>query len=296
MWPPDRIQSAIFALTITSDCRSASGGGGIQSTPTRCMHMNICRTPPREFMILSHARTGSTQLHEYLDQFPGTRCFGEVFRRELVKQPLWEETSQYFTSRSEAAALHRESALQFWLKLRDAVHIKHRRVGAKIFYYHREGESIWDYILNADIGIIHLTRRSLFASFVSLELANQTGIWSCNLPGRPHKPAATACAHAPTIRFDAARYIKHRDYIVQQNMMISARLASNPNVLNVEYNQISNTDYMSNILSGFLGVKADVRQTLLKQSPQGPLAHVINKQDAMPFADDMFPAVASSNV
>ena len=78
--------------------------------------------------------------------------------------------------------------------------------------------------------------------------------------------------------------------------MISAKLASNPNVLNVEYDQISNTDYMSNILSDFLGVKADVRQTLLKQSPQGPLAHVINKQDAMPFADDTIPAVSSSNV
>ena len=247
-------------------------------------------------MIVSHARTGSTQLHEYLDQFPGTRCFGEVFRHDLAERPLWQETSQYFTSRNEAAALHNESALQFWLKLRDAVHIKPRRVGAKIFYYQREGESIWDYILNADIGIIHLTRRSVFASYISLELAKQTDIWSCNLGERQHKPAAASCSHTPTIRFDADRYIKHRDYIVQQNMMISARLASNPNVLNVEYNQISNTDYMSHALSDFLGVKADVRQTLLKQSSQAPLAYVINKQDALPFADDMIPAFAGSTV
>lgn len=258
--------------------------------------MNIRQTPLREFVILSCARTGSTQLQEYINQFPGTECFGEVFKHDHVTEPQWENASRYFASRSEAAALHRESALQFWLKLRDAVHIKHRRVGAKIFYYHREGESIWDYILNAEIGIIHLTRRSLFASFISLELANQTGIWSCNFPGQPEKPVATARSSAPTIRFDTARYIEHRDYIVQQDRMISAKLASNPNVLNVEYDQISNTDCMSNILSAFLGVKSDVRQTLLKQASQDPLDYVINKQDARPFADDTIPAVSSSNV
>ena len=124
--------------------------------------MNIRQTPLREFVILSCARTGSTQLQEYIDQFPGTKCFGEVFKHDHVTEPQWEETSQYFASRSEAASLHRESALQFWLKLRDAVHIKHRRVGAKIFYYHREGGKHlglhtecrdWNYSLNAPLSV-----------------------------------------------------------------------------------------------------------------------------------------------
>ena len=98
------------------------------------------QTSIREFMLLSYARTGSSQLEQYINQFPKTKCFWEVFKSDSVHEPGWEYVSRYFCSGGEAECLHRESALQFWLQLRDLAYAENDRVGAKLFYYHHDQE------------------------------------------------------------------------------------------------------------------------------------------------------------
>lgn len=123
----------------------------------------------RNFIILTHARTGSNLLTlSLLDM--GIHVGGEIFHSEEDSRAdamVWGDTP--YVSGMDGAEFVRN------------MYSADGPVGFKIFFQHaRTGPAatVWDYLINSkDVAIIHLVRRDLLASWVSLKCAERSGLW-----------------------------------------------------------------------------------------------------------------------
>jgi len=240
---------------------------------------------PTPFIIISLARSGSNQLVDYINQIPDCMCYGEIFKDTIRNEPGWQRVAAYFSSPAEAQYMHESDLVGFWRQLLSMQPNSTEYLGAKIFYYHRENDPIWDYIYSGSIPIIHLWRNNIFESFVSLVRAEQTGQWSA----RRREDLDVSQAN---ISFDAQRYCRYRELTIAQYANAQDRLEKCSKVLALEYEQISNTTEISELLSRFFCKDVRVAQTLLKQSQKSPLEYVENRDAAVPYIDDLLSELA----
>ena len=109
------------------------------------------------FAIVGYARTGSNFLAAGLDSSVSTRLHKEIF-----------------------AAHNREIGKDFE-KILAKLYQKQPRsvkvVGFKLFYYHLTEEEWEKFLLPDDIQIIHLTRKNILRTIVSLDIALKTNQW-----------------------------------------------------------------------------------------------------------------------
>lgn len=108
-----------------------------------------------------------------------------------------------------------------------------RAVGFKMFYDHaRESpreKRAWDYLTeNVDVRVIHLTRRNMLESFLSLEIAFQTREW-LRVKGAPGRPA-----DVPPLRLDPAECETYCNRLLAQRQWARQSFRRHP-LLEVEY-------------------------------------------------------------
>jgi LPS sulfotransferase NodH len=110
------------------------------------------------FAIIGNARTGSNYLLDGLKSSPSIRMYHEIFasHNRRVGEDFEKIFSKVFQYESKSTRL----------------------VGFKVFYNHLT-EAEWNKLLACqELKIIHLTRRNLLRTVISLEIAFKTGQWT----------------------------------------------------------------------------------------------------------------------
>lgn len=121
----------------------------------------------RKFILLTRSRTGSNLLLSYLNVHPNIIADHELFQRP-VKKPITKVLRKEFRRYPKSI----------------------NAVGFKIFYNHPLGEDnpyLWKTLKNMeDLYVIHLKRRNILRTMLSLKLALQLDQWIKYNPNQSH--------------------------------------------------------------------------------------------------------------
>jgi LPS sulfotransferase NodH len=132
------------------------------------------------FIILGQARTGSTFLQSLLNSHSQIVAFGEIFRR--FDAIFWDYSSYPRNVPRRQLCAFRDDPIGF---LETHVYAKFPKgisaVGFKLFYAHARHtrqRPLWTYLRDRrDLKIIHIKRRNVLRTHLSLETAKMVGRW-----------------------------------------------------------------------------------------------------------------------
>jgi LPS sulfotransferase NodH len=143
-----------------------------------------------KFVLLGHKRCGSTLLSISLSCHTNVFMFGEVFNESIEER----QRAYCIGLRNCKAARRQNITAQNYYREGDAANFLKRwvyfrnymdpvAVGFKMFYEHCrddvEMRQAWSYLIaEKDIRVIHLYRRNLLETYLSLTLAMQTNKWA----------------------------------------------------------------------------------------------------------------------
>ena len=236
------------------------------------------------FVLLSHARTGSTFVALSLAAHPNVRMFGELFNDEE------EERARAF--RGEKAA-HKSICLGYKypsycrkdmdggqfvrdhiFRVREATVFS---VGFKLFYDQAAGHSgegtVWKYIVeNKDIHIIHLLRNNLLESWVSLQTALLTDEW-VREPG-----IGSLASPMFPLELDLASTEGFFDHITSRVRWAQSTLGDHPKIeISYEHDLCNDFEMTMHRLHDFLGLpRVAVTKALEKQAFESLRERIIN--------------------
>ena len=231
---------------------------------------------PRAFVIISSARSGSNLLVAYLRQIQRAACFGEIFRGEFPTKPGWDKLVRRLDLPESASPLHRDD-LTAWWELVLGRGLRHRRwLGAKIFYYHREGDRIWTRFGESDHRVLHLWRDATLDQYVSRLLAVSSGEWK----------AGGGRGEEPRVRFDPVDYLRYREGLREGFMRTRSRYGETGRYVELEYRQLSDHLFVGDLLERLFGKRIAVEETLRRQRGKPKLEYLLNPAEAEPFVGD----------
>lgn len=142
-----------------------------------------------KFVIVSRARSGTNFLRGLLNTHSQVIAFGELFAQ--ADAIGWQIAGYGQTAKQ--LALFQRDPVGF---LQAYVYRKYPRriaaVGFKIFYYHPANDGwkpVWQYFRDQDdLRVIHVKRRNILATHLSLRRARQTGQWENRSHAREECP------------------------------------------------------------------------------------------------------------
>jgi hypothetical protein len=157
-------------MTGASFDKSASGGG----TSTHAAQSD--KSKPQQIVVVSSSRSGTNYfLDTYAQCFPKDIVLREIFRRR--GDSLGAVSRLIGASEADIVSNLLSDPLVLWTRIVEASAATGRSVIAKIFYYHARPESnLWLYFERNGV-VVHLIRKNLLDSFVSLKVAQSTGAW-----------------------------------------------------------------------------------------------------------------------
>lgn len=236
---------------------------------------------PRAFVIVSSARSGSNLLVGYLRQVRQAACFGEILRSDFVDKPGWDRLVERLDMPAGARALHAADVTAFW-ELLLAQGLRRRRwLGAKVFYYHRRGDPIWERFAERDHRVIHLWRDATFDQYVSRLLAVGSGEWKGSEGASPVDPG-----EEPQVTFDRAEYLRYREALRADILATRSRYGRSDRYVEIEYRQLLDHVFVGALLERLFGERIDVAETLRRQRPRSKIEYLVNPADAEPFTAD----------
>lgn len=234
---------------------------------------------PRANVIVSSSRSGSNLLVSYLRQVDAAASFGEIFRDDFPQMDAWARLTKRLDLPDDAAALHAERLTDFWELVLGRILSRKLFVSAKIFYYHRRGDPVWDRFGASDHRIIHLWRDSTFDQYVSRLSAVASGRWrgdGASYPsGEPIK-----------IDFDRADYLEFRDQRRQDVKAARSRFGGSGRYLEIEYRQLSDPAFIGGTLESLFGQRVEVEPRLAQQLPRPKIEYLSDPDTAIPFVAD----------
>ncbi|MCC5972172.1 MAG: hypothetical protein JJU15_19725 [Pararhodobacter sp.] len=246
---------------------------------------------PRRLYVLTKARSGSNQFAAYVNQVPGCRCYGEVFKKNYpANRDLWKGMVKRFPNADDAVFLHKTDLCAFW----DTFVASHTGetdiVGARVFYHHRRSDPLWSQrIFSPDSLIVHLWRDSIFASYVSTIRAKASGEWLKRKDSEQSDSDSRTpreAAGGELLEFDVVEYQAYRRSALRWFRRTEALLADHPNVLSVEYSEIAQPERLAVRLGEFLGKAVALQETYQKTTTRPPISYLANPEDAREFVDD----------
>jgi hypothetical protein len=199
----------------------------------------------RTFIVLSAGLSGSDLLRDYLNQHASIRCLGEIFKKSFVNEKGWQRLSG---GSAELKHLHETDLVSFWKHILERYKLDKPVIGAKIFYFHREDDEIWRYFASSHTPIIHLVRGELIDSYLSLKLAEVSGIW------KQPRNKKTDAEHDRNISVDLAdfeNYCRRMERYIDRTRML---FGDNPS-LQVDYSSlVSDRQNSMSAVYSFLGL------------------------------------------
>jgi LPS sulfotransferase NodH len=253
---------------------ASSGKAEAKSLPAKTA-LDSVSLNNRTFILLSVARSGSNLLRDYLNQHNSVRCFGEVFKKSFVNEKDW----QFFASMdSNIDRLHADDLVSFWKLALEHYELDHPVIGAKIFYYHREGNEIWRYFASSRTPIIHLVREELIDSYLSLKLAEASGVWK-----QPRKKMIET-DYERNIYVDLIDFKKYCTRMQRYIKQARALFQNNP-CLNLSYSSLINDrDNIMRAVYSFLGLPDQPTSSrLVKQRSHNREELIINWTETADF-------------
>jgi LPS sulfotransferase NodH len=252
-----------------------SGGKTEAKSPTTKPAPDSADLDNRAFILLSVARSGSNLLRDYLNQHESVRCLGEVFKKSFVDEPEWQSFAKMGLNINR---LHADDLVSFWKLILERGRADDVVIGAKVFYYHREGNEIWRHLASSRTPVIHLVREELIDSYLSLKLAVASGVWT-----QPKNNMMEA-GYERNISIDLADFEKYcariQRYVEQARILFQ----NNP-CLNISYSSLINdhNNVMAEIYS-FLDVpNQPTSPRLIKQRSHEREELIINWNETADF-------------
>jgi LPS sulfotransferase NodH len=198
-----------------------------------------------KFILLGHARSGSTLLICSLSQHPNIHLFGELFNTVEDERHRSFRSGLRFPQSARAPGddvtvnetdfyRYGDDGAEF---LRRHVFYEHAHaplaVGFKLFYQQARTTSgarrVWHYLrAHPEVRVVHLLRRNLLESLLSLRIALATDEWA-----RP-RGQQTPPAPAPRLHLSPAECAGYFARIERQRESARRRFKAHP-VLEVEY-------------------------------------------------------------
>jgi LPS sulfotransferase NodH len=238
-----------------------------------------------KFILLGHGRSGSTLLVKSLGRHSNVRMLGELFNEEAAERerafhalnrifPSDQPETRYYRDGDDGEEFLRNGV--FYERGWENIHA----VGYKMFYVHarrnRQEKKAWDYLVNnRDVHVVHLLRRNLFESFISLQIARKTKEW---------KRWKTDTKPFTEIEPFALTPKECADYFNQKTAfrIWGRRTFKDHPFLEIEYERdvCANFDNALHSIHDFLGVAREPAQQLLeKQARRHPSQQVTNYEE-----------------
>jgi len=220
--------------------------------------------PPFDsFILLAEMRTGSNFLEDTLNTLPGLRCWGEAFNPGFVGHAGQTEQAGITIAQREGDPM---GLLRAMKDRTDGI------AGFRFFNDH-DPRVLSQCLADARCAKVILTRNPL-DSYVSLEIARQTGQWRLG----DMKNAKSA-----KITFNAAAFARHLAKLQEfQQDLTRALQLSGQTAFYIRYDDINDIDIL-NGLATYLGVAAQLGSTSSKTKVQNPgtLQEKVLNYDAM---------------
>ncbi len=158
----------------------------------------------RPFVILSSSRSGTNYLLAvFAALYPHAVALREVFRNGSDSLP--EIRALTGLPPDEVQRLVQDDPVALWEELEMAARADGRPLALKIFYYHQPKDSpLWDR-LAGEATIVHLVRRRILDTFVSLKRAEASGEWMRLGAGQVTEPGPITVDPSELARFVALR-------------------------------------------------------------------------------------------
>jgi len=237
------------------------------------------------FVVLGNARCGSNLLGRALATHPQIRMAGEVLaNQEFTRKVSWERVNPYARPKvrgegyqaGEDAATFAEQHI-FSSTPFDNI----RAFGFKIFYDHARSDdaigTIWPYLVQNPIRIIHIIRRNLLASYVSNEVALKTNEWHVAVDAGT--PAAT---EVPPFALDPFLVQRYFDELTNWRRWVDQTFA-NKDILTISYEDELCGDFgaAANRAFEYVGVMRWVTRPALQKQQGLPLEEQISNFGAL---------------
>lgn len=132
-----------------------------------------------KFIVLGHQRSGSSLVIKSLRYHPEVVAFGELFGK---RNRINFNVEGYDHDSEEILFARDKYPIDFLDRYIFSSYEEERRaVGFKVFPHQLDGErfcSVWDWIENTpDLAVVFLSRRNKLATYVSLLIAEKTGVF-----------------------------------------------------------------------------------------------------------------------
>jgi LPS sulfotransferase NodH len=234
----------------------------------------------KKFIIISPARSGSTLVVTSLRQHHNVRILGEIFNDEEEERTLAFSRNWYSHNNERKSNLYYEHGDDASIFLRDHVFSnqitsKFTAVGFKILY-NQAWEDLnvrkaWDFLIEErSIHVIHLVRRNLLASWVSLQIAFLTNEWV------RFEDTNGAAVKISKLRLDPIKCQSYFEEVLTKRKYIQEMFKEHPKI-EIEYERdlFSRFQFTMQIIQQFLGV------------PQKQLRKVVRKQSQVSLQDQI---------
>lgn len=209
------------------------------------------------FVVVTRSRSGSTMLIERLDSHPQIEADGELLQH-ADSEPVETRLARIFGPRRHGVGAY----------------------GFKIFHYHPLGDKsgrIWELLAaRRDLRIIHLRRRSVLRTVVSLRIAEKAATWHRRADGSGHLPVDRR-----RIRLEPEE-VRHAAKVAKWVNGIAAERFPDHAVLQVAYEDlVSHPAREDQRILDFLGINHQpLRTTLVRQNSE-PLADLVENFDEL---------------
>lgn len=247
------------------------------------------------FAVVASARSGSNLLVSMLNSHPQFLCHGEVFHRSGVRSfPPANILKELLELDPKAV---RDKNPQKFVELVYALSRQRMAVGFKIFVNH-EPKALDYLIQQTDTKLIVLDRENRLASYSSMKIGNQTGVWwekkqDGSSKSKENKDTssnkATALesskdSEAPLISFDAEEFASYISSLDRSYARFDKAVGSRPNLMRCEYQELKASSMKSRLIK-FLGGDPthELISGIVKQNPGRTIDRFANPKDVEEF-------------
>lgn len=227
------------------------------------------RPPRTNFVLISAPRSGTNYLLSLTGQHPHAHCFYELFHRKPDQRT--EFFGERYDDREDGGAFVDRV---FGWDYGESTHA----VGFKLFYEHaHEGpaRTVWSRLASRqEVKVIDLVRENHFETYVSLQVAMQTGRWT-----RHYRRPAGEIVRCPPFEVDANKFADYVERMREMRNTALGRVPDNPKIT-VTYAELARWPSVVMMrVYGFLGLRRRPWALRLKN-------HLV-KQQRVPLAEQV---------
>lgn len=184
------------------------------------------------FILLATQRTGSSWVQEMLGSHPDVTVYTELFLADATGFPIWEPTDVEFANtflesrvKPPAAVTRAYWTIRYLRRIFD--HSDVNAVGFKYMYDQiRRSPAVLPYAALRRVKVVHLIRRNLLDTVISLKLAAASGLFHLAADGRQAVPWWPSERVETTVRLEIPELLGQLRKLARERRAVRAWLAA----------------------------------------------------------------------